>query len=110
MTTTSSPLTQDELKAMVGQAALRYIAPGDIVGVGTGSTVNKFIDALATMGISRTLRLVLPKVAALLAQVVQQRRAGDRAHKCEERALSKFIDQFFFRFRFFQRKVVCQFE
>ena len=49
MTTTSSPLTQDELKAMVGQAALRYIAPGDIVGVGTGSTVNKFIDALATM-------------------------------------------------------------
>ena len=49
MTTTSSPLTQDELKAMVSQAALRYIAPGDIVGVGTGSTVNKFIDALATM-------------------------------------------------------------
>jgi ribose 5-phosphate isomerase A len=45
--TTSSPLTQDELKAQVGQAALRYIVPGDIVGVGTGSTVNKFIDALA---------------------------------------------------------------
>lgn len=42
-------LTQDELKAMVGQAALQYVVPGQIVGVGTGSTVNKFIDALATM-------------------------------------------------------------
>ena len=40
-------MTQDELKAMVGQAALDYVVPGEIVGVGTGSTVNKFIDALA---------------------------------------------------------------
>jgi len=42
-------MTQDELKALVGQAALKYVVPGEIVGVGTGSTVNKFIDALATM-------------------------------------------------------------
>jgi ribose 5-phosphate isomerase A len=42
-------LTQDQLKTLVGQAALQYVVPGDIVGVGTGSTVNKFIDALATM-------------------------------------------------------------
>ena len=42
-------MTQDELKTLVGQAALRYVAPGEIVGVGTGSTVNKFIDALAGM-------------------------------------------------------------
>ena len=42
-------LTQDELKTMVGQAALRYIVPGELVGVGTGSTVNKFIDALASI-------------------------------------------------------------
>lgn len=47
--TTSAPLTQDELKTLVGQAALQYVVPGEIVGVGTGSTVNKFIDALATM-------------------------------------------------------------
>ena len=47
--TTPTPLTQDELKALVGQAALRYVVPGDIVGVGTGSTVNKFIDAMATI-------------------------------------------------------------
>ena len=43
----AATLTQDELKTLVGQAALQYIVPGDIVGVGTGSTVNKFIDALA---------------------------------------------------------------
>ena len=42
-------MTQDELKALVGQAALHYVVPGEIVGVGTGSTVNRFIDALATM-------------------------------------------------------------
>ena len=42
-------LTQDELKTLVGQAALQYVVPGEVVGVGTGSTVNKFIDALASM-------------------------------------------------------------
>lgn len=42
-------MTQDELKTLVGQAALQYVIPGEIVGVGTGSTVNKFIDALATL-------------------------------------------------------------
>ena len=42
-------MTQDELKTLVGQAALQYVKPGSIVGVGTGSTVNKFIDALASM-------------------------------------------------------------
>ncbi len=42
-------LSQDELKTLVGQAALQYVVPGEIVGVGTGSTVNKFIDALAGM-------------------------------------------------------------
>ena len=42
-------MTQDELKTLVGQAALHYVVKGEIVGVGTGSTVNKFIDALATM-------------------------------------------------------------
>ncbi len=42
-------MTQDEMKTLVGQAALNYVEPGSIVGVGTGSTVNKFIDALASM-------------------------------------------------------------
>ncbi|MGL6296942.1 MAG: ribose-5-phosphate isomerase RpiA, partial [Plesiomonas sp.] len=42
-------MTQDELKKAVGWAALEYVQPGSIVGVGTGSTVNHFIDALGTM-------------------------------------------------------------
>lgn len=46
---TTPKLSQDELKTLVGQAALHYVVPGEIVGVGTGSTVNKFIDALASM-------------------------------------------------------------
>ena len=52
MNTLASPvsaLSQDALKTLVGLAALKYVVPGEIVGVGTGSTVNKFIDALATM-------------------------------------------------------------
>ena len=40
-------MTQDELKALVGQAAVDYVVEGSIVGVGTGSTVNYFIDELA---------------------------------------------------------------
>ncbi|WP_375321163.1 ribose-5-phosphate isomerase RpiA [Aliivibrio logei] len=42
-------MTQDEMKKAAGWAALEYVKPGSIVGVGTGSTVNHFIDALATM-------------------------------------------------------------
>lgn len=39
-------MTQDELKTLVGRAALDHVPHGCIVGVGTGSTVDKFIDAL----------------------------------------------------------------
>ncbi|HGN1327309.1 TPA: ribose-5-phosphate isomerase RpiA [Proteus mirabilis] len=42
-------MTQDELKKAVGWAAIEYVKPGTIVGVGTGSTASHFIDALATM-------------------------------------------------------------
>src|SRR5690606_33965452 len=38
-----------QLKQQAAQAALEFIEPNTIVGVGTGSTVNYFIDALATM-------------------------------------------------------------
>ena len=41
-------MTQDELKALVGRAALDHVPEGQVIGVGTGSTVNHFIDALAT--------------------------------------------------------------
>lgn len=41
--------SQEQLKAMVGKAALHHVVPGELVGVGSGSTVNQFIDALATI-------------------------------------------------------------
>ncbi|GLR71034.1 ribose-5-phosphate isomerase RpiA [Agaribacter marinus] len=40
-------MDQNTKKKRVAQAALEFITPGSIVGVGTGSTVNYFIDALA---------------------------------------------------------------
>jgi ribose 5-phosphate isomerase A len=45
-------MNQDQLKQLVGRAALDYVTPGQIVGVGTGSTVDCFIDALAASGIA----------------------------------------------------------
>ncbi len=42
-------MTQDEMKEAVAKAALQYVVQDSIIGVGTGSTANKFIDALATM-------------------------------------------------------------
>lgn len=42
-------MNQDEMKAMVARAALNHVPAGSIVGVGTGSTVNLFIDALASI-------------------------------------------------------------
>lgn len=42
-------MTQDEMKKAAAYAALEFIEPDTIVGVGTGSTVNHFIDALATI-------------------------------------------------------------
>lgn len=42
-------MTQDELKKAVGWAALKYVTPDTIVGVGTGSTASHFIDALGSM-------------------------------------------------------------
>jgi ribose 5-phosphate isomerase A len=42
-------MTQDELKQKVAEAALQYVVEDAVVGVGSGSTVNLFIDALAKM-------------------------------------------------------------
>lgn len=39
-------MTQDEMKQAVALAAIDYVVPGEIIGVGTGSTANFFIDEL----------------------------------------------------------------
>jgi len=44
----SQSASQNEMKQQAAEAALAYVKTG-IIGVGTGSTVNYFIDALATM-------------------------------------------------------------
>ena len=42
-------MTQDELKQAVAKAAIKYVVEDAIVGVGSGSTANMFIDELAKM-------------------------------------------------------------
>ena len=77
----SPSFTQDQLKALVGRAALDYVVPGQVVGVGTGSTVNHFIDALATMkdripgavssSVASTARLQALGIPVLEAEAVE---------------------------------------
>ncbi len=77
----TQPMTQDELKALVAQAAIDYIGDGNIIGVGTGSTVNHFIDALAKVkdriagavssSVQSTERLRAHGIAVLDANVVE---------------------------------------
>jgi ribose 5-phosphate isomerase A len=42
-------MNQDQLKQLVAREALKHVVEGAVVGVGSGSTVNAFIDALATI-------------------------------------------------------------
>ena len=42
-------MNQDDKKHAAARAALEFVVPGALVGVGTGSTANAFIDALATV-------------------------------------------------------------
>jgi len=42
-------MDQDALKKQVAEAALRFVPEGEVIGVGTGSTANFFIDGLATL-------------------------------------------------------------
>lgn len=64
-------MNQDELKALVGRAAIAYVPEGAIVGVGTGSTVNCFIDAL-----SEVKGRVRGAVSSSLASTERLRRHG----------------------------------
>jgi ribose 5-phosphate isomerase A len=84
----SQALTQDELKTRVGQAALAYVPAGEVVGVGTGSTVNKFIDALAT--IKDRIR---GAVSSSEASTARLRAAGITVFEAQEvDTLSVYID------------------
>ena len=75
-------MTQDELKATVGRAAVAHVPHGAVIGVGTGSTVNCFIDALAAARVplagavssseQSTLRLKAHGITVLEAAAVER--------------------------------------
>jgi len=75
-------MTPDDLKTLVGQAALEFVVPGSVVGVGTGSTVNKFIDALASMkgGIAGAVSSSAQSTARLQALGIRVFDANDVEH------------------------------
>jgi ribose 5-phosphate isomerase A len=84
----NTALTQDELKTLVGQAALQYVVRGQIVGVGTGSTVNKFIDALATIKDE-----IKGAVSSSLASTERLRACGIKVFEAADvEVLSVYID------------------
>ena len=86
--TPEAALSQDELKTLVGQAALQYVVPGEVVGVGTGSTVNKFIDALATMK-----DVIKGAVSSSLASTERLRALGIPVFEAADvQSLSVYID------------------
>ena len=72
-------MTQDELKAMVGQAALDHVVPGEIVGVGTGSTVNHFIDALG-----QVKERIVGAVSSSVASTQRLQAVGIKVFDCNE--------------------------
>ncbi|RLA26138.1 MAG: ribose 5-phosphate isomerase A, partial [Gammaproteobacteria bacterium] len=49
-------MTQDESKRKAAEAALAYIKDVEILGVGTGSTVNHFIDCLADFNLTNDIK------------------------------------------------------
>lgn len=87
MTLPATP-TQDELKAQVAQAALAYLVPGEVIGVGTGSTVNKFIEALAAVA-----GQVPAAVSSSVASTERLRALGIRVLDANEvERLSVYVD------------------
>ncbi|MEO5844864.1 MAG: ribose-5-phosphate isomerase RpiA [Caldimonas sp.] len=63
-------MTQDELKRLVAEAALAHVPPGTVIGVGSGSTVNLFIDALARLEGDRRIAGAVSSSAASTARLV----------------------------------------
>ncbi|HFQ5432750.1 TPA: ribose-5-phosphate isomerase RpiA [Vibrio vulnificus] len=81
-------MTQDEMKKAAGWAALKYVEKGSIVGVGTGSTVNHFIDALGTMS-----EEIKGAVSSSVASTEKLEELGIKIFDCNEVAsLDIYVD------------------
>ena len=72
-------MTQDELKALVAEAALAHVPQGAVIGVGSGSTVNLFIDALARHEglVAGAVSSSAASTARLVARGIRVVEAGD---------------------------------
>ena len=72
-------MTQDELKRLVAHAALAYVPVGAVIGVGSGSTVNLFIDALGSLpgGIAGAVSSSAASTARLVACGIRVLEAND---------------------------------
>jgi ribose 5-phosphate isomerase A len=66
-------MTQDDLKRQVAAAALAYVPRGAVIGVGSGSTVNCFIDALAGLegGVAGAVSSSAASTARLVARGIR---------------------------------------
>ena len=75
-------MTQEEKKQAAAEAALEFIELGDVVGVGTGSTTNYFIDALAQVkgkleGAVASSEASATRLTAMSIPVLDLNRTGD---------------------------------
>lgn len=81
-------MTQDEMKKAAAEAALAYVEAGSIIGIGTGSTANHFIDLLAQMNIK-----VEATVASSIASAERLRKHGIRVLDLNEAGqLALYVD------------------
>ncbi|CAM3828112.1 Ribose-5-phosphate isomerase A [Vibrio aerogenes CECT 7868] len=81
-------MTQDEMKKEAGWAALKYVKKDSIVGVGTGSTVNHFIDALGSIKDD-----IKGAVSSSVASTEKLKALGIRIYDCNDiEKLDVYID------------------
>src|SRR4051812_8901174 len=81
-------MTQDELKQAVARAAIDYVVDGEIIGVGTGSTANFFIDELA-----KIKHRIKGAVASSEATAARLRGHGIAVHDLNEvEAIAVYVD------------------
>lgn len=72
-------MTQDDLKRQVAEAALVYVPDGAVIGIGSGTTVNHFIDALGALpaGIAGAVSSSAASTARLVGRGIRVLEAGD---------------------------------
>ena len=72
-------MTQDDLKRQVAEAALVYVPEGAVIGIGSGTTVNHFIDALGALpaGIAGAVSSSAASTARLVGRGIRVLEAGD---------------------------------